>query len=397
MDFKTIALAVILAVQTLVGCAPSQETTDTAETTIIEEQQEEAMTYLSNTYYKLTQEKKLSVAFIGGSVTDGYGSTDQGTKSWAYLLTKRLKADYPDAKISSTKLSIGGTGSYLSNFRYEREIFPSKPDLLFIEFAVNDKYDGMGYDKVVRSAESILRQGYAKNPNLDVIFVGTYDSGDGTSLYTELKGHKEVAEHYGLVFIKLSDEMEKHIKETGGNRSMFFTDGVHPNDAGYAYYAEIIYNRINECFADKKAPEALTEKVLPETLAENPMVNARMIYANEIDLKDAVGFKYQNSNFSWLGNRYNGRVLGSGVGSKLTFEFEGTDFGICYGIGSTMGTFKCTIDGEKTVTIDANKSSANPKGKPIAWNLPYGKHTVEIEIVGGATNNEMEIGAFLVN
>ncbi len=398
MNFKALFLAIAVGVQLLTGCSTTN--LQDGEQKVVQEKQ----LGLGNTYYKLTTDKELSIAYIGGSVTDGYGSSNQTENSWAAHLGRWLKEEYPEAKISNNKLSIGGTGSYLAAFRYEREIAPKEPDLLFIEYAINDKYNGVTYDQVVRSSESIVRLALEKNPAIDIVYVLTFDSGTRDTDYDQLRAHRDVAEYYDFPCIKMADEVYPMLKETGDDFSKYFKDGVHPNDEGYLFYAQRIWGMLHAELAEAAATEGLEYKnrVLPEkTLAPTLLKNARMIYADEIDLSNAQGWEYQKGTaYSWLGTRYNGRVFAKELGAKFTFEFEGTDIGIASGIGPDMGTVTITVDDREPVVFDEYRGNKNPKDRYIAENLPEGKHTVTVEVTGKNASSggyEYEIGAFLVS
>ncbi len=365
----------------------------------------EPLEYLQNTYYRLTNDKELNIVYVGGSVTDGYGSSNQNTKSWRHLTTQWFKKNFPDANITDTKASIGGTGSYLASFRFEREIKPHNPDLLFIEFAINDYYGSTPYDKVVRASETLVRKAYEANPHMDIIYVLTFDVDVATSDYESLRAHRDVANKYGLMSIKLSDYFYPMLSKTRDNFYDYFADGVHPNDNGYAYYASVICDCISQniILDNGTDPSGITLKeasVPEETLSKEPLLlDARMIYSNEIDLSKSNGWSYQNENFSWLRTRYNGRLFANTVGSSLEFEVEGTDIGLCYGCGPAMGTVTCTVDNGKPVVINAQRSNTNPCDATLAWNLEYGKHTVKIELTGTTPegNSKFEIGAILVS
>ncbi len=397
---------------TAAGCVKSnvsdfgEETADGTETTGNEiinnsEVQTEMDNRLCNTYAKLTEDKALNIVYIGGSVTDGYGASDQNTKSWLAKTNDWFRERFPDAKINGTRCSIGGTGSYLAAFRYEKEVAPKNPDLLFIEYAVNDKYNGQGYDEVLRTSETIVRKAYEHNPNIDIVYILTFDKGDGTSDYDALRAHRDVAEHYGLINIKLSDYVYDMLERTGDDFSKYYMDGVHPNDEGYSYYASVITGVLGEELVTNAPVNAkVTAKVLPEKLSPTLIEDADLVFADKINLSDSVGFEYQSkTNFSWLGMRFNGRIFAKSAGSRITLEFDGTDFGICYGIGPNMGIVSCSVDGGEPVVIDAYRDYKNPKDAVLAWDLEKGKHTVTIEVTGKnekSGGEEFEIGALLV-
>ena len=109
--------------------------------------------YLNNTAFLIERKKELNIACIGGSVTEGYGSTDKKEKSWPVLLGRWMEQTY-GIRVNLVNAGIGGTSSSLGNYRFDAEIAPAKPDLFFIEFAVNDFYEGFDYRTTRRYSES---------------------------------------------------------------------------------------------------------------------------------------------------------------------------------------------------------------------------------------------------
>ncbi len=401
--FATI-VSIILILSSFASCGGPTLGGQTDDEIIMET--DEVFKYLSNTYYKITTDKKLNVAFLGGSVTDGYGSTDQSTKSWVFHVTKWLKNAFPTSVVSSSKLSIGGTGSYLADFRFEQEVKPKSPDLLFVEYAINDLYNGRSYEETLRTSETLVQKAYAENPYMDIIYILIFDKERGETAHDTLRAHKDVAEKYGFMCITMSKHFYSMLKETGDDYFKYFADVVHPNDAGYEYYASVIINRIKANIVPEdetvEAPTELKAVTLPEEnlSAEPLMLDADMIYSDKIDLTGSNGWEHQrNAAFSWLGSRYRGRIFAAEIGARFEFEFEGTDLGLLYGIGPEMGTLTCTVDGGKPVIINATKPNTNPTEAIIAWNLPKGKHTVVFELTGATPEgkSDFEIGAILVN
>nr|WP_236649356.1 SGNH/GDSL hydrolase family protein [Rhodopirellula sp. SM50] len=56
-------------------------------------------------------------------------------------------------------------------FRLQRDALQHQPDLLFVEFAVND--GGAAPERIHQSMEGIVRQTWASNPKTDICFVYT--------------------------------------------------------------------------------------------------------------------------------------------------------------------------------------------------------------------------------
>ena len=129
---------------------------------------------LRNTKFKLTHEKKLTIGYFGGSITDGTGASDMEKTSYRALVTKWFSETYPDAKISDFNASIGGTGTGYGTFRCDRDLLAHEPDLVFIEYCVNDIGDS--YDNVLPRAEAIIRKIRKTRPLMDVIVVVSTDT-----------------------------------------------------------------------------------------------------------------------------------------------------------------------------------------------------------------------------
>ncbi|MFA6293503.1 MAG: SGNH/GDSL hydrolase family protein, partial [Victivallales bacterium] len=85
--------------------------------------------------------ENLSVVFFGGSLTWGANASDPLKTSFRGLMGKYLTEKYPKAHFSFHDAAIGGTGSDLGLFRLERDVLSKKPDLVFLDFTVNDGYD----------------------------------------------------------------------------------------------------------------------------------------------------------------------------------------------------------------------------------------------------------------
>ena len=90
---------------------------------------------LANTIYKLRNEKKLTIGYIGGSITLGSGASNEAY-SWRSKITKWFKESYRDVAITDINAGIGGFGSITNVFRAKNQLLKGNPDLVFVEAAV---------------------------------------------------------------------------------------------------------------------------------------------------------------------------------------------------------------------------------------------------------------------
>ena len=203
---------------------------------------------LENTLYKLTKEKKLNVAYFGGSVTEGAGASDQSKYSWRALTTKWFKDEYPDAEINEIQAAVGGTGTGLGIYRCDRDLADRLPDLVFFEFSINDY--GSNFAHLAANAETVIRKIWNKVPTADIIFVHTTtksisDSLDEGREFGSRDAFSAVAHHYGnMPIIDMGENFRNHIKADGGDWLKYTLEGVHPNDEGYAVYANCVISTL---------------------------------------------------------------------------------------------------------------------------------------------------------
>lgn len=352
---------------------------------------------LNNTYYKLTVKKELNVAYFGGSVTQGYGSTDASTKSWRALTTAWLKEQYPDAEITETNAAIGGTGTSYGMYRAVSDLkldnASEKPDLVFIEFAINDLYDGVTYEGAKSNMETIIRTVYSYAPDADIMILFTTDKTRSNTEYDTIRGHKEIAEAYKLPYLAIGSMLWNDLCEESNSTypsdtvwSSYFYDYVHPGDAGYAKYAEYVTTYLSEIFAQKtQAPKGSVNSYKPAdsltTLTYSPYA------ANAKGQTATTGF----------GVDENGYIVSNNADSSITFKFTGTDLKLWVWATESSGSIDMEIDGVSVGSADLYRASQNHKIIPVASGLENTEHTFTLTLRSTDNGNQMYLRWFLIS
>lgn len=208
-------------------------------------------TYLSD--LKLEMQKKwpknrtVNIVFHGHSVPAGYFKTPQVNTLAAYpnLVLKKLKASYPFAVVNVIVTAIGGENSVRGAERFEREVLIHQPDLLLIDYALNDR--GVGLEKAYLAWNQMIKS--AKEHGIKVILLTP--SPDQTVNYAdpqnELKKHtdqirKIAAENQlGLADTYQAFEFLYPDKE---QLSKYMSQVNHPNEPGH----ELIANELIKWF-----------------------------------------------------------------------------------------------------------------------------------------------------
>lgn len=304
---------------------------------------------MGNVLAKLESGETVRVAYLGGSITAANG--------WRVKTTAWLKEKYPDATIEEIHAAIGGTGSDLGVFRLERDALRYKPDLLFVEFAVND--GGASPDRIWKAMEGIVRQTWAANPKTDICFVYTFRVNYEEPLRQgecpqAASAMELLADHYGIPsvnFAKKIVELESDGKltfqsdEPEEGKIHFSKDGVHPLDAGHEIYTEVLADAIQQMAKDSQPVDHKSKLDTPFVkdhwqAAKMVPINSDMLSGNWTALSEDD--RLQKSFGKRMGQIYEATE----PGSKLTFRFRGASAKLYDLLGPDGGQVIITIDGK---------------------------------------------------
>lgn len=369
---------------------------------------------LQNTYHRLIVNKKLNVAYLGGSVTSGVGISvgEQNTKSWRGLTTSWLRERFPNATITETNAAIGGTGSVFGAYRVTDDLklkdSNQKPDLLFVEFAINDKYDSHGdptdYVSDVKSyMETIVRTVREYSPYCDIVFCFVTDKDMLATEYPTLQAHKSVAEAYGIPTISLGARL---VIEEGLNRNNWDSSGyfcswdqgggnmyydiVHPSKAGYEKYGSYVIEYLQgEFFGKNLNPYLYFAQELPDSVY-GALNSPERYFFNDAQGK-TEGFTFIES--TALASK--GYLKTETNGAKVSFTFTGTGLQLWTYAKKEASTIKVTIDGVSTI-YSIQRGSENHKAYRLASGLTNTEHTVTIEVISVPREYSLELRALLV-
>jgi len=200
---------------------------------------------LPNVARKLKNGEEVKVVLIGGSITVGGQSTKAG---FCVRVPQWIQDRYPGAKVIAVNAGIGGTGSSFGSMRYDRDVLAHKPDLVFVEFAVND-----GRSDASVSMERIVRKTWMANPKTDIVFIYTlsqhhlpdYKNG---FLPIAASSHERVAEHYSIPTVGMAKKVADLVNSGKIEWKDFSRDGCHPHTEGYKFFVEEITTGLESFF-----------------------------------------------------------------------------------------------------------------------------------------------------
>ena len=178
------------------------------------------------------------LAYIGGSITEGANATDATCYvSKSYDGFVELTGSGEKGNVSFINSGLGGTSSELVIMRYDRDIVElagRKPDIVFIEFSVNDwqePTDGEAFESLIRRI-----YGAENEPAVVLVFAVFKSRWNMQSNYIPL------GKIYNLPMISILDAVVPALDEEHTlSEDLFFSDIYHPTQYGHMIMADCSY------------------------------------------------------------------------------------------------------------------------------------------------------------
>ena len=326
----------------------------------------------------------ITLAVIGGSITEGahnaqnseHASDDVnkyfGNKSYAQWVQKWFADKFYNEDTTKVKLvnaGIGSTSSLLGSFRLQSMVLAEKPDLVIVEFSVNDfsivAYpDSVIYmgDGAYEAYESIVRRCLEANVAVMQLFMGhTKERG----LWTV---HRVIGSYYNVPMVSFENAVYPNDSCILDNTERVYFDGMHPNNVGHAFLGKVITNYLEKIKANTQADAEYTASLVPdECVYGDTYANAKntILYARE-NPDDAEGsFTYNAEESSKWGGAYVNDGTAEGT-ITATIPAGVKKVYVLYDVeASTSGSFTTKLGENDNVEVNYEC-----KGLPI-WSAVY--------------------------
>lgn len=330
------------------------------------------------------QGEEITMAFLGGSITEGYNAKTEeiyAKRTYEYFADTYSSRD----KVHYVNAGLSGTPSMLGLIRADRDILTYEPDIIFIEFAVND--GGSLLDK--QAYESLVRKCLTMENEPAVILLFSYlESG-----YTCQDQMQVIGFNYKLPGISVKNAIAPEIQANTMEWSDWADDEAHPNANGQKLYSEFIIHYLKQ--VDKAETDEPAQ--LPERMVNGSDLSGMKLFDNtNLEVTTPGDFKEGSAHpkfpQSWIKE-------GTETSNEpLTFTFEGKALFMVFKevSGDAFGTAEIYIDGEKATVAKG--------GTPSGWNNPATTlifrekesktHKVEIKMAEGEEAKGFAILAF---
>ncbi len=353
---------------------------------------------LNNFAAKVKAGEDVNVVYYGGSVTAGSGASVADTTSWRGLISTWLGINAPNSTVTNINSAIGGTGSHFGFYRLDEAVLANDPDLLFIEYSINDFYDNqdlwnIGENEAAMQLESIVRKVRTEAPECDIVIVLTTERSlinslkESDTLHAQARGHYKIAEKYGIPTLRVGHALADTLSANWADNDYaewyeYVTDIVHPTDKGYQIYAGVVKEFLaNSLLGDKNDGALIKNHTVPTNIVSEEIWAGDPVFIPADAELSAESVALGGSEFAVAGGRsypyHTTTFRMSDPDAVLKFKFTGTELSVLDDQYShAYNGFNVKIDGgeEKYVEI------RNYKPTILASGLTNEEHTAEIRI-----------------
>jgi lysophospholipase L1-like esterase len=321
---------------------------------------------------KAQRGEKVIVAVIGGSITQGAKASKTELR-YGNLVAGWWREAFPQAQIEFVNAGIGATGSNFGALRAQRDLLSHKPDVVVVEYGVNDG----NTPAFAETLEGLIRQ-ILKQPNHPAVLqLFMMHQGGGNAQ----EWHSKVGIHYNLPIISFRDALWPEIQAKRLTWESVMADEVHPNDLGHSCAADFVDYLLDMARSTCPALTAIKLpmppiKPLPAPLFSDLYEHTSLFEAPDLKPISNTGWALDTTGKNWVSDK---------PGSVIAFEINGTAiFSMHFVIKRAMGKAKMQVDNNTPVIYDGwfNQTWGGYRSTNLlAKDLKPGKHIVRIELL----------------
>ena len=325
----------------------------------------------------------MNVYFVGGSITEGAGSSHD-EYSYVSIVNRYIKEKYKN--VNMFNLGAGGTASNFAVFRIAEAFKKNIPDVVFVEFAVNDRIYPVSDIGIYY--ENLILQIRKWNSSAKIISLemptGMADACSSV--------HKKYAYYHDVAVIDVQDKVYKDIGQGLYKWKDISIDNLHPNDQGHKIYADIIISEIAKIKLDGNVL-AKSKMPVERYRFKNPNIRSY----EQCEFYGGWSEKRVNMN-----NKFDVGAFSDNAGDCIKFDFIGKVISMMCVLSRNSGILECNIDNKFNFTLDLYMDSEQYFSTLInIKDLDRGSHTLIMKVSSKknekSNGSEILIGGFLVD
>lgn len=194
---------------------------------------------LTKSLKKLNSGEEVKIVALGDSLTYGW-MTEQGFLDYLMIM---ITKKYPDSKFKIINRGVPGDTAKDGLRRTESDVIRLLPDLVFIQFALNDAYTGFSPADFQKNIESIILK-IRENSDTEIALITSVailnpeENKIAEEFYTKIY---ECGERYNLPVAEVHKYWKEKISSGIRHSILVQSDGIHPTEKGYELMAEAVF------------------------------------------------------------------------------------------------------------------------------------------------------------
>ena len=288
----------------------------------------------------------VTIAVLGGSITQGTissGAKDSQLKTkscYADIFFSWWKETFPNCEVTVVNAGIGATDSYLGVHRVQEDVLDFNPDVVLIEYSVNDAGTNTyktTYDNLVYKLASMENA-----PALLLLFMGQ------TNLSSAQNVHQLVGFQYGIPMVSYLNLLSDFFEAGRYTEKDLSGDVTHPSALGHAIVGEMLWKYLNNIYADLGSygePAAFDKKIF----TKSKYLNAELAGVGDIAPVSMGSFAENGKDFNGWGDVWK---TTDGTG-EIVFTVTCRNLGLLFwrSTSKDFGNYEVWVDGELKTTL----------------------------------------------
>lgn len=331
--------------------------------------------------------EKITIGTIGGSITQGTAASTTDER-YANRALQWWAKTFPKAQLDFVNAGIGATDSYIGVHRVDADLLSKKPDVVIVEFSVNDTDAALNlqtYDSLVRK---ILQ---AENHPAVILLFTTQE--DGTSLQDT---HMQIGSAYNLPMISYKNAVLPEIEAGKFTWKDISPDNIHPNSVGHGIIGELLWSYFNSVYAklDQIDTSDLTFTAPPVT--KDLYAKGQLLDSKTLTPKTMQGFEQAK-----VSNQFPNDWT-TKEGGELTFEVTGSSIGVLYykTVDGKSGQYCVYVDDRLIQVLDGDFTGGwgnYAQAQQVYTSDTPSTHTVTIKQLEGTDLTQFTVLGLLVS
>ena len=331
--------------------------------------------------------EKITIGTIGGSITQGTAASTTDER-YANRALQWWAKTFPKAQLDFVNAGIGATDSYIGVHRVDAYLLSKKPDVVIVEFSVNDTDAALNlqtYDSLVRK---ILQ---AENHPAVILLFTTQE--DGTSLQDT---HMQIGSAYNLPMISYKNAVLPEIEAGKFTWKDISPDNIHPNSVGHGIIGELLWSYFNSVYAklDQIDTSDLTFTAAPVT--KDLYAKGQLLDSKTLTPKTMQGFEQAE-----VSNQFPNDWT-TKEGGELTFEVTGSNIGVLYykTVDGKSGQYCVYVDDRLIQVLDGDFTGGwgnYAQAQQVYTSDTPSTHTVTIKQLEGTDLTQFTVLGLLVS